>query len=37
MLDSRHVRAKEDDFLATNKAMTDKIFSGKEWITIEDF
>ena len=37
LLDSRHVKAKDQDFLATNKAMTSKIFANRELITEDDF
>ena len=37
LLDSRHVKAKNEDFLATNRAMTKKIFANREFITIDDF
>jgi len=37
LLDSRHVKAKDQDFLATNAAMTEKIFAGRENINIDDF
>jgi hypothetical protein len=37
LLDSRHVKASNEDFLATNKAMVEKIFAGRKEIDINDF
>jgi len=37
VLESRNVKAKEDDFLKTNKDITKKIFNGKESITLQDY
>jgi Ca2+-binding EF-hand superfamily protein len=38
-LDSRQISASEEEFLATNKSLTEKIFAGKgaEKISFEDF
>lgn len=37
LVDSRHVKANDEDFLATNRDMTEKIFAGREFIMLDDF
>lgn len=36
-MDSRHVKASNEDFLATNKKITEKIFDGKTTITEKEY
>jgi Ca2+-binding EF-hand superfamily protein len=37
LLDSRHVKAADEDFLATNARITERIFAGRETITEKEY
>lgn len=37
VLDGRNVKAREEDFLNTNKQITKKIFDGREFITLKEY
>ena len=37
ILDGRHVKAKEEDFLSTNRQITAKLFEGKEHMTLDEY
>ena len=37
ILDGRHVKAKEEDFLSTNRQITAKLFKDKEHMTLDEY
>jgi len=37
IMDGRNVKAREEDFLETNQAITKKMFEGKEFMNFEDY